>query len=77
MRKSLVKLTDAFLQNINKLMKQHNLTNAALARKLGVSRQQVDKYLDPIDPKFSTVSKFADAFGIEETDLVDPKFKIK
>ena len=74
----LVKLIDAFLLNLERIMKFKNMTRADLARKLGVSRQQVSKLLkEDSDIKFSTVSKVADALNVDETDLLDPNLKLK
>ncbi len=74
----LVKLKEAFLFNIDKIMKSKNLSQSDLARMMGISRQHISKLLkEDTDMQFSTVSKLAEALEIEETDLVDPKLKVK
>lgn len=48
------------------------ITQAELARRLGVTPQTVSQYeRGRINPKFETILKFADALGIDFTDLVE------
>jgi len=56
---------------IRAAMKERHLTQADLAKKLGVSQNQVSQYLAGV-PRLDTFLKMADAIGINAAELLAP-----
>lgn len=64
--------------NVEFLMFELKLSKEEMGKKLGgVSRQNVDKILNSDNIRTSTIGKFAEALGYQETDLIDPNFKVR
>jgi transcriptional regulator with XRE-family HTH domain len=52
------------------LMKEQNITQEELARRLGVTQSMVSRWLNPkADPKVSTLRRIADAMGVHIAEL--------
>jgi len=78
MKKNYLKLKEAFLLGIERIMYDRRLNASDLAKMLGVSRQNISKILDPdSNITFATVSKIAEVLEVEESDLVDVRYKKK
>lgn len=63
-----------FSENLTVLRKKAGLTRRALAEKLGISEGSLKGYeLDGHEPRFETLIKLSDLFGISIDSLVRPK----
>jgi transcriptional regulator with XRE-family HTH domain len=64
----------AFTNEVARLMTEHGISQAALARRLGVSRARVSQLLQHTSsPTLRTMVEVADALGCELSPVVTPK----
>lgn len=62
----------SFGDNLKRYRKQHNLTQAELAEKLGTSKQVISRYeAGQRSPKISVAAQFAQALGVPLASLSD------
>jgi transcriptional regulator with XRE-family HTH domain len=59
-----------FAQELKRLRKERGLTQEALARKVGSTREKIQKYEEGVNPPVETLTKLADALGVCLDQLV-------
>ena len=70
-----MKVREVFARNLNMLCVDIG-NYSQVARELGITRQQLRKHLQAESlPTERTLARMARFFGVEETDLVDPRFR--
>ena len=64
-------LSAVFGKNLSRVRKEHQLTQAELAKEVGISRSSISYYESwSLNPTLDIVQKFADFFGISPEVLV-------
>lgn len=70
-----MKVREVFASNLGLLCQDYG-NYSEVARRLGITRQQLRKHLHAESlPTERTLARMARFFGVEETDLVDPNFR--
>ncbi len=63
---------------VQKLMELHKLTKTDLAKKSGMTREQISRILNGHhECTLSTLEKIAKGFGVSMSDLIEPEKKPK
>lgn len=62
-----------FSKNLNRYLELHNLTQAEVAKRIGVSAQTFNTWCKGIAlPRMGKIQSLADFFKINKSDLIDP-----